>query len=199
MSDQIGASRKSAPRGRQPETTASETACCGFPAFEVWPSGGIFLAVLFAVVLSQPAAAQKTGTAPKKRAPVKRSAVASSTSKKSSAKTTSKGQATARKRSAGKRKSAAEPVRRQLHPTPERYSQIQTALANAGYFDGPANGVWGASSIAALQKFQSDNGLEPSGRIDALSLIRLNLGPKYEDNTDSAAIPAANDLVTRDK
>jgi peptidoglycan hydrolase-like protein with peptidoglycan-binding domain len=78
-----------------------------------------------------------------------------------------------------------------LRPTPERYAEIQGALAKAGYFQGSANGVWGQSSVSALAKFQQDNGLEQTGKIDAQSLIKLNLGPKYEGNTALVSTGAA--------
>ena len=84
----------------------------------------------------------------------------------------------ARRRPARTAPSAAS--RAQLRPTRERYAEIQTALAQAGYFQGPANGDWGPTSVNALAYFQKDHGLEPSGKIDAPSLIQLGLGPKYD-------------------
>jgi peptidoglycan hydrolase-like protein with peptidoglycan-binding domain len=53
-------------------------------------------------------------------------------------------------------------------------------LVKAGYDPGPTDGVWGAKSVAALQAYQRDHGLEPTGKIDALSLIRLGLGPQHD-------------------
>lgn len=72
------------------------------------------------------------------------------------------------------------PARGQLRPTRDRYAEIQAALAQAGYYHGPANGDWGPESVNALAYFQKDRGLEPTGKIDAPSLIKLGLGPKYE-------------------
>ena len=80
---------------------------------------------------------------------------------------------------------------RQTRPTRERYTEIQNALIRAGYLEGPADGAWGESSAKALSKFQLENGLESTGRIDALSLIKLDLGPKYENQT--AAVGSAAD------
>ena len=85
---------------------------------------------------------------------------------------------TATRRSAPARTPVA--AREQLRPTRERYTEIQKALAQAGYFQSPANGDWGPSSVNALAYFQKDHGLEPSGKIDAPSLIKLGLGPKYD-------------------
>lgn len=65
-------------------------------------------------------------------------------------------------------------------PTPERYKEIQQALASKGYLQPDASsGVWDNSSVSALKKFQEDQSLEPSGKLDSLSLIALGLGPKH--------------------
>jgi hypothetical protein len=70
---------------------------------------------------------------------------------------------------------------RQLAPTPERYKEIQSALAAKGYLTpGEATGAWGPASIDALKRFQADQNIEASGKISAMSLIALGLGPKHE-------------------
>lgn len=83
-------------------------------------------------------------------------------------------------RSTKSRKSHAKPVRRssQQAPTPDRYKEIQQALADKGYFKGSVDGKWGSDSTDALKKFQSDQSLDPDGKIGSLSLIALGLGPK---------------------
>ena len=69
----------------------------------------------------------------------------------------------------------------QRTPTPERYKDIQQALATKGYLQTSSpNGVWDNSSVEALKKFQQDQNLEPSGKIDSLSLIALGLGPRRD-------------------
>ncbi len=73
----------------------------------------------------------------------------------------------------------------QLHPDPERYRQIQQALADRGYYQGQVNGVWGEDSIDALKRFQTDGKLEGEGKIDALTLTGLGLGPKHDGSTAS--------------
>jgi Putative peptidoglycan binding domain len=106
----------------------------------------------------------------------------------SSTRTSSKARA---KRVAARR--APPPPVEQSHPTKDRYAEIQTALAKAGYYSGPEDGSWDDDSVKALQQFQQDQGLEPTGKIDSLTLIRLDLGPHYEtDGTApaSAAKPA---------
>ena len=154
------------------------------------------LAAGFALTLSLPARGQTTshhssaatqkkkstakGAAPRSIVKSQASPSRTSTSKTTSTKKTS---TTARRRG----KPAEPPVRRQLHPTPERYAEIQSALAKKGYYQGTANGAWGQSSVSALAKFQADNGLEPTGKIDALSLKLLAPGPKSDGNTASVS------------
>ena len=82
--------------------------------------------------------------------------------------------------------------RGQLNPTRERYAAIQTALAQTGYFEGPTNGQWDGSSVKALTAFQKDQGLEPTGKIDALSLIKLGLGPEYNAENQQLSSTSAS-------
>jgi murein L,D-transpeptidase YcbB/YkuD len=66
----------------------------------------------------------------------------------------------------------------QSTPSPERYKEIQQALASKGYFKGDANGAWGPDSVDALRRFQHDQNLEPDGKLGSLSIIAMGLGPK---------------------
>ncbi len=66
--------------------------------------------------------------------------------------------------------------RGQKVPAPERISEIQTALAKDGSFDGKPNGKWDASTVDAMKKFQEAHGLNPSGKLDAKTLQKLGLG-----------------------
>jgi len=68
----------------------------------------------------------------------------------------------------------------QLHPTPERLREIQSALAARGFWEGDPTGVWDDRSVAALKRFEESQQLNPDGKIDALALIALGLGPKRE-------------------
>lgn len=82
------------------------------------------------------------------------------------------------------RRSRRTRVRRyQLHPTAARYRQIQQALASKGYYHGELDGKWGPESIAALQQFQTEQGIDNQGKITALALIGLGLGPKHKHAT----------------
>ena len=61
-------------------------------------------------------------------------------------------------------------------PTAERTEQIQSALARGGYYSGDPTGKWDSSTEDALRRFQSANGLPPTGKLDALSLQKMGLG-----------------------
>jgi hypothetical protein len=80
---------------------------------------------------------------------------------------------------------------RQTVPSPARYRQIQEALAGKGYLrQEDATGVWNQSSIDALRKFQTDQKIESSGKINSLSLIALGLGPRHDTPPAKAPAPA---------
>jgi peptidoglycan hydrolase-like protein with peptidoglycan-binding domain len=99
---------------------------------------------------------------------------------------TPKKKVTSKKTAAKRRSTTRKPVvaswrNTQKAPTPERYKEIQQALASKGYLEsGKPSGVWDTSSVEALKKFQADQSLEPSGKLDSLSLIGLGLGPKRD-------------------
>jgi hypothetical protein len=115
--------------------------------------------------------------------PVKKKAAA-----KAPAKTGSRKPAIARssKKGATKGKTArttAKPAtwrNRQMAPTPDRYREIQDALAAKGYLGSDnCTGAWDQTSVEALKRFQTDQNLGSTGKINSLSLIALGLGPKH--------------------
>src|SRR5262245_12713120 len=74
---------------------------------------------------------------------------------------------------------------RQTLPSPERYKEIESALAAKGYLaPDKVNGKWGEASVEAMKKFQADQKIASSGKINSLSLIALGLGPKRDTPTD---------------
>jgi len=85
------------------------------------------------------------------------------------------------------RRTAAVP--RQAAPTPQRYKEIQDALAAKGYLKSEGTGVWDAESIDALKRYQAENKEDPTGKITAASLIGLGLGPKTAYVTNPPAPP----------
>ena len=52
----------------------------------------------------------------------------------------------------------------------------QTELQSRGYDPGPIDGVDGPKTRAAITKFQADQGLTQSGRLDTDTLAKLNVG-----------------------
>jgi peptidoglycan hydrolase-like protein with peptidoglycan-binding domain len=66
--------------------------------------------------------------------------------------------------------------RGQKAPDPTRISEIQTALAKDGSFDGRPSGKWDPTTVDAMKKFQEAHGLNPSGKLDAKTLQKLGLG-----------------------
>ncbi len=64
---------------------------------------------------------------------------------------------------------------------PERVTQIQQALIRAHYLSGEANGKWNAETIAAMQKYQADNGWQTKIMPDSRALVKLGLGEDYSD------------------
>jgi hypothetical protein len=115
-----------------------------------------------------------------------------STAKKGSS-TAKKGTTTGKRATSAKgRTTASRPPAhtRQVQPTPERYKEIQQALAGKGYLKTEPSGTWNQESVEALRRFQEDQNITASGKIDSLSLIALGLGPK---RTTSAVQPAPSE------
>ena len=135
-----------------------------------WSAGGT-------AAVQQTTPAKKTvakkSAAKKKATPARKGAVTAS-SRKSGAATRS---ASSRgKKTTGKRGTTWR--NRQMSPTPDRYREIQGALASKGYLKPEdATGTWNQTSADAMKKFQAEQNLESSGKIDSLSLIALGLGP----------------------
>ena len=116
---------------------------------------------------SPKASSSKTTTA--KASPPGKKTAGSGATVKSSARSGSS-------RTAGKssRRSRRQPG--QKAPTSDRVSEIQAALAKDGSFSGMPNGKWDDETIQAMRRFQAAHGLNPSGKLDALSLQKLGLG-----------------------
>jgi peptidoglycan hydrolase-like protein with peptidoglycan-binding domain len=111
--------------------------------------------------------AAKSGVSAASAAPAK----PKSTASKAAGSTTS-GKALVKKTS----KHSKRRERGQKAPTPDRITEIQQALAKDGSFTGAPNGKWNDSTVEAMKKFQAGHGLNPSGKLDALTLQKLGLG-----------------------
>ena len=109
------------------------------------------------------------------QAPLKSSPSKASASRAASGKTAvSHTGSAAAKKAASSRHSRRQPG--QKAPTSDRVSEIQTALAKDGSFNGTANGKWDDDTTGAMRKFQAAHGLNPTGKLDALTLQKLGLG-----------------------
>lgn len=53
---------------------------------------------------------------------------------------------------------------------------VQSALADLGYYNGPVDGVLGAQSRRAIARFQARNGMQPTGSIDQRLVNALRRG-----------------------
>jgi peptidoglycan hydrolase-like protein with peptidoglycan-binding domain len=105
-------------------------------------------------------------------------------------------------KSSGKRsakKGSSRHVEGQAAPTPERIDEIQQALTRSGAYAEAPSGKWDDSTVEAMKKFQSEHGLTPTGKLDALTLQKLGFG----SDTAGLAAPtpppdaAANRLLSR--
>jgi len=135
----------------------------------------VILSLVAGCALAWPLAAEtvQPKAAPHKSRPASKSKAG--TAKGTTAKSTA---AKARSKSKGKPTVRRTARSYQQAPTPERYQEIQQALAKKGYFQGEASGKWGADSTDALKRFQAEQNLTPDGKINSLSLIALGMGPK---------------------
>src|SRR5579862_9601593 len=158
----------------------------------------LLLMLLSAAGLGVPGGfAQTTAKGPAKKKPSSSSPTSSRSSggKSSSSKPSAKTSATKKSATApsshaasshgtpahgtSKKTSSSKRARRQpgqKAPTSDRVSEIQSALARNGSFAGEPNGKWDDSTSDAMRKFQASHGLNPTGKLDALTLQKLGLG-----------------------
>lgn len=64
---------------------------------------------------------------------------------------------------------------------PDRVRQIQAALIRVHYLSGDPTGNWDGSTVAAMQKFQADQGWQTRLTPDSRALKKLGLGADYSD------------------
>ena len=60
---------------------------------------------------------------------------------------------------------------------PARVTEIQQALIRQHYLTTEANGKWDAATLAAMQKYQGDQGWQTKLMPDSRALVKLGLGP----------------------
>jgi membrane-bound lytic murein transglycosylase B len=124
---------------------------------------------------------KKTGAGKAPTTQVKTLVSAHKTTSKSAAKTGASRQTVRRTGTRTPVRTAAMWRPRQAAPSPERYKEIQDALVSRGYLQPEqAAGAWDQNSVDALKRFQAEQKLESSGKVNSLSLIALGLGPKHD-------------------
>ena len=84
---------------------------------------------------------------------------------------------------------------------PARVTEIQQALIRQHYLDAEANGKWDATTEAAMQKYQADQGWQTKLMPDSRALKKLGLGPDYSGainarNSSFGAPPPATTIPT---
>jgi len=72
-------------------------------------------------------------------------------------------------------------LRGQMAIEPARVTEIQQALIRERYLSGEANGKWDATTEAAMQKYQADQGWQTKLMPDSRALKKLGLGPDYSN------------------
>jgi peptidoglycan hydrolase-like protein with peptidoglycan-binding domain len=60
---------------------------------------------------------------------------------------------------------------------PPAVQAVQEHLRTAGAYSGPADGVWGPDSAAALQRFQAGHQLQVTGQLNQATAASLGLDP----------------------
>jgi hypothetical protein len=84
---------------------------------------------------------------------------------------------------------------------PVRVTAIQQALIRARYLTGEANGKWDSATVAAMQKYQADQGWQTKLTPDSRALKKLGLGPDYSNainaKDSSFATPPASSTTPR--
>jgi hypothetical protein len=103
----------------------------------------------------------------------------SGTERTSSKATTSQTSTNSKYHKGGKRKVARK--RGQQSIDSQRATQIQQALIREHYLNGAPSGNWDSSSIAAMQKYQADQGWQTKLMPDSRALKKLGLGPDYSN------------------
>jgi hypothetical protein len=82
---------------------------------------------------------------------------------------------------------------------PARVTEIQQALVRQHYLSIEPNGRWDATTEAAMQKYQADNGWQTKLMPDARAIVKLGLGPDYSNainakNSSFATPPPAGSI-----
>lgn len=69
-----------------------------------------------------------------------------------------------------------QPTTKRVKVDAKTVKAAQAELQSRGYNPGPQDGVEGPQTRAALEKFQSDQGIRQTGRLDTETMSKLNVG-----------------------
>ena len=99
------------------------------------------------------------------------------------------------KKSTKKRRPHGPPIPKA--PSADRISEIQSALTRGGYYQGDSTGKWDSNTVAAVQKFQSANAIDATGKLDARTLQKLGLGSEIAGvSAPKPIMPASPDQAS---
>jgi Putative peptidoglycan binding domain len=135
------------------------------------------LAVVFATTLFAHALSAQTST--------------STTKPKTTTSSASKSHSTTKKTSSRKKKDKG-----QMAPTSDRITEIQQALAKDGSYSAAPSGKWDDGTVDAMKKFQTTHALNPTGKLDALTLEKLGLGSTTAGVAEPVAPPNSTSRLT---
>jgi hypothetical protein len=79
-----------------------------------------------------------------------------------------------------------------------RATEIQKALIREHYMTGEANGQWDSTTMAAMQKYQSDQGWQTKLMPDSRALKKLGLGPDYSNAINASGSSFAEPKASAD-
>jgi len=74
-----------------------------------------------------------------------------------------------------------------------RATEIQQALIREHYMTGEPTGQWDSTTIAAMRKFQSDQGWQTKLMPDSRALKKLGLGPDYSGAINAGSSATADE------
>lgn len=80
---------------------------------------------------------------------------------------------------------AASPLAAPASLSPDAIRAVQTRLQQLNFYSGGVDGLWGAETQAAIQRFQQGRGLQANGQLNPATISALGLDP----NSFVAPIP----------
>lgn len=79
--------------------------------------------------------------------------------------------------------------------TPPAVRAVQDRLRQAGNYNGRVDGIWGADSQAALERFQQTHALQVTGQLNQVTATALGIAPPELLATGAAVAPSGGGTV----